>query len=413
MEHLGVTNKEDPSGEAGEQIPVKSPLAGVVLEKKITEGGAATPGSPLFVVSDLSSLWALAEIDETALPHVQTGQPVEVRVAAYPTERFAGTISWVADMVNPKTRRVTVRCAVPNPSGRLKPDMYATVALGASDRASGRRRARRAMQEIDGKPALFVETGDRPVRAARRHRRRRARRPGPDSVRGRGWRARGGGRRVPAEVGTPQVDRRRRDDMGFIERVVAGALRQRLFVLLCLAALVATGVAAYRDLPVEAFPDLTNNQVVVVTDAPGLAATEVEQRVSYPIETARDGRARRAAGAVDLQAGAVDRQHRVRRCGAGVLRAAAGRRTPDRGARPHPRRPRAGARPGGDRVRRDLPVPGRRRRRRRDGEEDAARLGHPHAAAVGARRERDQLVGRADAAVPGGGRPAAARTASA
>ncbi len=74
--------------------------------------------------------------------------------------------------------------------------------------------------------------------------------------------------------------------MGFIERVVAGALRQRLFVLLCLAALVATGVAAYRDLPVEAFPDLTNNQVVVVTDAPGLAATEVEQRVSYPIETA-------------------------------------------------------------------------------------------------------------------------------
>ena len=74
--------------------------------------------------------------------------------------------------------------------------------------------------------------------------------------------------------------------MGFIERVVAGALRQRLFVLLCLAALVATGVAAYRDLPVEAFPDLTNNQVVVVTDSPGLAATEVEQRVSYPIETA-------------------------------------------------------------------------------------------------------------------------------
>lgn len=74
--------------------------------------------------------------------------------------------------------------------------------------------------------------------------------------------------------------------MGLIERFVAASLRQRLFVLLCLAALVATGVTAYRDLPVEAFPDLTNNQVVVVTDAPGLAATEVEQRVSYPIETA-------------------------------------------------------------------------------------------------------------------------------
>jgi cobalt-zinc-cadmium efflux system membrane fusion protein len=158
MEHLGVTNKEDPSGESGEQIPVKSPLAGVVLEKKITEGGAATPGSPLFVVSDLSSLWALAEIDETALLHVQTGQPVEIRVAAYPTERFAGTISWVADMVNPKTRRVTVRCAVPNRSGRLKPDMYATVALGASTEHQVVVVPAEAIQEIGGKPAIFVET---------------------------------------------------------------------------------------------------------------------------------------------------------------------------------------------------------------------------------------------------------------
>ncbi len=46
---------------------------------------------------------------------------------------------------------------------------------------------------------------------------------------------------------------------------------------------------AYRELPIEAFPDLTNNQVVVITEAPSLAAPEVEQRVSYPIETALMG----------------------------------------------------------------------------------------------------------------------------
>lgn len=77
--------------------------------------------------------------------------------------------------------------------------------------------------------------------------------------------------------------------MGVVERFVALGLRQRLFVLLCLAALILTGVLAYRDLPVEAFPDLTNNQVVVVTEAPGLTSTEVEQRVTYPIETALMG----------------------------------------------------------------------------------------------------------------------------
>lgn len=157
LEHLGVTNKEDPSGESGEQIPVRSPLTGVVLERLITPGGAVTPGAPLFVVSDLSSLWALAEIDETALPHVRTGRPVEVQVSAYPAERFPGLISWVADTVNPKTRRVTVRCAVPNTEGRLKPEMYATVTLGESEPREVVAVPSQAVQEIDGKPAVFVE----------------------------------------------------------------------------------------------------------------------------------------------------------------------------------------------------------------------------------------------------------------
>lgn len=124
LEHLGVTNSEDPSGESGEQIPVRSPLNGVVLDRLITEGGAVTPGTPLFVVSDLTSLWALAEIDETALPHVKAGLPVDVQVAAYPAERFSGQIAWVADTINPKTRRVTVRCTVPNVDNRLKPEIF-------------------------------------------------------------------------------------------------------------------------------------------------------------------------------------------------------------------------------------------------------------------------------------------------
>ena len=104
--------------------------------------------------------------------------------------------------------------------------------------------------------------------------------------------------------------------MGLVERFVALALRQRIFVLLCLAALTVTGVAAYRALPVEAFPDLTNNQVVVVTEAPGLAATEVEQRVTYPIETALMGVPGAERGPLDLQVRPVDGDGRLRRRGA-------------------------------------------------------------------------------------------------
>jgi len=68
LEHLGITSGEDPRGEAGEEIPVRSPISGSVLERSVTAGSGVTTGMPLFVVSDLSTLWALAEVDETTFP---------------------------------------------------------------------------------------------------------------------------------------------------------------------------------------------------------------------------------------------------------------------------------------------------------------------------------------------------------
>ncbi len=156
LEHLGITSGEDPSGERGEDIPVKAPLAGVVLERKVTAGTAVTPGTPLFVVSDLAHLWAVAEIDETKLSLVRAGETAEIRVAAWPGEVFRGRVTVVGDAVNPRTRRVTVRCALPNPDGRLKPDMYASIAMGERAPRSILAVPARAVQEIDGKSVVFV-----------------------------------------------------------------------------------------------------------------------------------------------------------------------------------------------------------------------------------------------------------------
>jgi cobalt-zinc-cadmium efflux system membrane fusion protein len=158
LEHLGITSGEDPSGESGEKIPVKSPIAGAVLEKNVTTGTAVTSGMQLFVVSDLSILWALAEVDETKLPRVKVGFPVEVRVAAYPGEIFPGTIIFVGDTLDPKTRRVTVRCRVPNSQGRLKPQMYATLSLGEGDPRPVVIIPSQAVQEMDGKIVVFIAT---------------------------------------------------------------------------------------------------------------------------------------------------------------------------------------------------------------------------------------------------------------
>ena len=66
-------------------------------------------------------------------------------------------------------------------------------------------------------------------------------------------------------------------------------LHHRFFVLVGLLGLIACGIYALSNIPIDAFPDLTNNQVVVITESPGMAPVEVEQLVTFPVESALMG----------------------------------------------------------------------------------------------------------------------------
>ncbi len=160
LEHLGITSGDDPSGESGELIPVRTPVTGVVLERRVSTGTVVTVGTPLFVVSDLSSLWVLAEIDETALGQVAVGQRVRVRVAAFPGAELSGEVAAIADIVNPRTRRVTVRCAIPNLEARLKPEMFVRVLFEAGAPRLVLEAPAAAVQDIGGRTAVFVEEAE-------------------------------------------------------------------------------------------------------------------------------------------------------------------------------------------------------------------------------------------------------------
>lgn len=166
LEHVGIEvpaagSAADDAGptsrETSEQILVRSPIPGVVLERLVTPGTTVTTGAPLFVVSDLSTLWAVAELDEALLSRVQTGRPVAVSVAAYPNRTFPGTVTFIADTVNPRTRRVTVRSTVPNPDGRLKPEMFATVTLGDGGTRPVVVVPPGAVQSVDGRSVVFAQ----------------------------------------------------------------------------------------------------------------------------------------------------------------------------------------------------------------------------------------------------------------
>ena len=74
-----------------------------------------------------------------------------------------------------------------------------------------------------------------------------------------------------------------------IKRIVHFALHEPLFILLGLVLFVGVGISAFRSLPIEAFPDVTDTQVTVITLFPGRAPEEVEKQVTIPLEIALAG----------------------------------------------------------------------------------------------------------------------------
>ena len=74
-----------------------------------------------------------------------------------------------------------------------------------------------------------------------------------------------------------------------LETIIAFSIRQRFFVIVGALALIALGAYNFKILPIDAVPDVTNIQVQINTEAPGFTPLEVEQRITFPIETTLAG----------------------------------------------------------------------------------------------------------------------------
>ena len=125
------------NGKASRTLTLYSPANGVVLEKMAVAGIRFMPGEPLFKIADLSAIWLLADVFEQDLALVHVGQSVKISVDAYPDKEMSGKIAYIYPTVTPETRTAKVRIELANPSGMLKPDMYASVEL-----VSGHNKAR-------------------------------------------------------------------------------------------------------------------------------------------------------------------------------------------------------------------------------------------------------------------------------
>jgi RND family efflux transporter MFP subunit len=124
----GQVKRLESTGQVFRTLTVTAPSSGVVMKRMPgLEGMATRPGMDLFHIADLSSLWLSVEAFEDQIAWLRVGSEAEVSLSYFPGEKFAGRVRYIEPQVNEKTRTVPLKLEVPNPRGRLRAGMYATV----------------------------------------------------------------------------------------------------------------------------------------------------------------------------------------------------------------------------------------------------------------------------------------------
>lgn len=110
-------------------VIIRSPIAGVILEKKILAGMTVEPAMDLYVIADLSTVWVQAQVYESEVPLVTAGQKARLILDSMPGVLYEGRVTFIEPVVNEQTRTTAVRYEFANPGLKLRPGMYATVDL--------------------------------------------------------------------------------------------------------------------------------------------------------------------------------------------------------------------------------------------------------------------------------------------
>lgn len=110
-------------------VNIRAPIGGFVAKKSAVNGIYVTPGTELFEIADLSTVWVTADLYEYEAARVQVGQRATVRVPTWPGESFHSKVQFIYPTFNTGTRTLPVRLQLKNADLRLRPGMYAQVEL--------------------------------------------------------------------------------------------------------------------------------------------------------------------------------------------------------------------------------------------------------------------------------------------
>ncbi len=140
-------------------VTTYSAVQGIVTERKVAQGQYVQEGETLYTVSDLSSVWVMADVYETDLPSIHVGQSARVEAEALPGTVLKGTVSFIDPNLRAETRTASVRIQMANPGLKLRPGMFVQVTLAS---ASTRELAvpQSAVLDTGSKKVVYVAKGE-------------------------------------------------------------------------------------------------------------------------------------------------------------------------------------------------------------------------------------------------------------
>ena len=160
MKILGIPKPEDlEKSPISAQIPLLAPIGGEVVERLVSPGQVLQAGTTqAFTISDMRTVWVLANIYQGDLAYVKVGDRVNISTDSYP-DKFLGKISFISPALDPTTRTLQARIVVDNPGGKLKKDMYcvATVTAGVIPNAIAVPDAA-VLRDDENQPFVYVAT---------------------------------------------------------------------------------------------------------------------------------------------------------------------------------------------------------------------------------------------------------------
>jgi cobalt-zinc-cadmium efflux system membrane fusion protein len=158
---LGIPKPESLlTAQSSPELPLLAPIGGEIVERLVSPGQLLQAGATqAFTISDMSTVWVLANIYQNDLAYVKIGDTVSVVTDAYP-DTFQGKVSYISPSVDPNSRTLQARIIVENRGEKLKKDMYvtATVAAGTIENALVVPDSA-VLRDDENQPFVYVATG--------------------------------------------------------------------------------------------------------------------------------------------------------------------------------------------------------------------------------------------------------------